>query len=1428
MKPISECCGREERRSVDVFLKTIPSILFAVLAVASSLAADAPKSPPGLTFANVPYGRHERQVLDFFQAKSATPTPVVFYVHGGSWLNGDKSRVDQVSRYLAAGISVVSINYRYIPQAQADGLVPPVKGPLMDAARALQFVRSKAAEWNLDKERIGGTGVSAGGCSVLWLAFHPDMAEPDSADPIARESTRLWCAAVSLAQTTLDPQQMKEWTPNSRYGGHAFGIGSFAQFVAKRGTILPWIAEYSPYALVSADDPPVYLNYLGYGDATPALGQDAKDPTHTPNFGVKLQEKCRATGIPCELVYRGAPEVKHAQVVDYLLAQLKANAKPAKLSAAVTKPDALELGFAKPPSSAKPGVWWLWMNGNVTREGITRDLEEMARQGIGRALLYDLAGFRNDRSPKGSVDFLGPQWRELFRHAVSEAARVGIELEANQCSGYNSGGPWIPVEHSSQRLIWSEKKVEGPVKFDALLPMPTPVVDKHYRDIAVLAFRTNAPPPEDAKATYATAAQSTTAYRMGAERAIDGNTNGAWGFSSLTFTGGILPGTGARDVRPWWQLDLAEDAVVDEIVLWRRNDAGIRNDELDNAEVSVLDAQKQELWRTKLGRVEQPSVHLKIEARGDGKARHVRIEKPGVLAIAEVQVFSGGRNIALGKPASRKRIQDWEAKAVRIVSGAPVEFRSGPGPAAVGAPDVVPESMLDLSDKLDAQGRLVWDAPPGSWTVLRFGHSSLGMKTHYSADAGSGYEVDPMSREAMDLHFAAHHEKLIADAGAHAGKTLRGFFMDSFEAGAPNWTPQFRAEFQRRRGYDLTPYLPALTGLIVQSGEVTERFLWDYRRTIADLFAEHFYGRATELCRERGLAFQAEAYGGYFDVLQNLGRITTPCGEFWSSPTRVPDALTPFISPMDSSMSAAASAGHIYGRRIIHACGFIGYDKWQTHPFLLKSYADRAFCEGINQLASGVFAHQPQLDARPGLCPPWGCITDRNITWWPQSHAWHAYLARCSFLLQQGLPVTDVCSFRGEGTPYTFSPEPALIPAGHSADECNAEVILTRMSVKDGRLVLPDGMSYRVLTLPDERAMTPRLLRKITALVEAGATVVGPKPTHSPSLQNHPACDDEVRQLADVLWGDCDGKTITEHRHGQGKVIWGRSLREVLADIPTAPDFEYASTQKDASARWSHRRTDDAEIYFIANLRNRAQTLECTFRVHGKAPELWMPDTGAITPIVAYEEVNERTRLTLPFEPLGSAFVLFRRAAETTRIAPLTKANGSAMPAPLTIPGPWKLSFPAASGAPASTTFAKLISWTKHPEPGVKYFSGTATYHKEIAIPASHLRSDATLHLDLGQVREIAEVRLNGIDLGILWKPPFRADITRAAKPGKNQLEVRITNLWPNRLIGDQSLPEAERIAHTPDTSFKKESPLLDSGLLGPVTIKTTPCDDQP
>jgi len=1194
----------------------------------------------------------------------------------------------------------------------------------------------------------------------------------------------------------------------------------------------------------------------------------------------------------------------------------------------------LETGFAAPPASARPRVWWCWLDSNITKEGITRELEEMSRQGIGKAMIWDAGSdvYQGTVAPpkKGPVGFLSPGWLEMFRHAVAEADRLGIELSLYECNGWSLGGPWITPELTGQRLNWSEKRVKGGAKIDEVLPVPnTPrgVNDNFYRDVAVMAFRV--PPEVAAQAVVLSAAtQSSVTSYWAAHLAVDGITGGLRQDYSYVETA-------ADDASPWWQLDLGKETPVEEIEIWRKTaDSG--DLEISNADVIVLDGNKQELWRKNLGEFKGASVRLKLEPAAN--ARFVRIEKPkGVLSFAEVFVFSGGRNIIR---TDGKRVRDWMTKTAQVGStGDPAVWKAGLDWEDVATPDVEPGTMVDLKDKMDASGRLVWDAPAGDWTILRLGHTAGTSRTKSSTAEGWGYEVNELSKKSAETQFSSLTQKCIDAAGPLTGKSFRYVFIDSWESIVPSWTEGFREEFQRRRGYDLSPYFPALTGRIVENAGVTDRFLWDFRRTIADLSADNLFGRTAELCHAKGLQLESEAYGGsYFDNLQTLGRTDVPFGEFWSYISGPPDVLRPnlgifslrdgFSRPIEAAVKTAASAAHTYGKKVVGSESWTAPDYWRMYPFLMKAEGDRAMCEGINHFIAGSYTHQPDPEAKPpGLRYLWSPIGNYKNTWWGQSRAWHDYLTRCSYLLQQGLYVADFACFRGEGVPYSLRLDPAQFPPGYSYDECNAEVLLTRMSVKDGKIVLPDGMSYRVLVLPDATSMTPRVLRKIAEMVEAGATVVGPKPTVSPSLENYPACDNEVSGLADKVWGPCDGKTVTEHAYGKGKVVWGKPLPEVLQSEKIKPDFEYVSSQNDPVVRWIHRTDQGAEIYYVANQRNRPEELECTFRVGGKAPELWHPDTGMITHPAVYDEADGRTRMPLHLDPLGSAFVVFRSPAKADRIVSLSKdgkplfpggscpaketpmvevleeaadpvtkireaaptttgakaspagatsnspgqasappwdpkktepcPEGAASPngtnaapskpvikiwetgkyemktasgkpitvesgpitAPIEIAGPWEVKFPPGLGAPASAVFDKLASWTNHAEAGIKYFSGTATYVKEIEIPADFVGK--SLYLDLGKVNELAGVRLNGKDLGTLWKPPFLVDVSQAVKPGKNLLEVKVTNRWANRLIGDQFLPEAERITHnTDDKHFAKNSTLQESGLLGPVMIR--------
>ena len=1063
----------------------------------------------------------------------------------------------------------------------------------------------------------------------------------------------------------------------------------------------------------------------------------------------------------------------------------------------------LARGFVSPPESAKPHTWWHWMNGNVTKEGITADLEAMQRVGIGGAQIFNpLEGI-----PDGPAPYMSAKWLDMFRFAASEAERLGMELCFHNCAGWSSsGGPWIKPAQAMQTITISETKAKGPSHFHALLPQPKTTLD-YYRDIAVLAFPT-------------------------------------------------------------------------------------------------------------------PSGKERIEQLA-----------PKTLAEQEYQY---------GMQPDSKEVP---AKAVLPIAG-----------------------IVDLTSHLGPKGKLTWDVPMGKWTILRIGHTPTGAQNAPSPVAGRGLECDKLSPEGVDAHWAGGIEPILKHLGPLAGKTVNNCLIDSYEVGDNNWTPKFRDEFIKRRGYDPIPFLPTISGRYVGSGELSERFLWDFRRTLCDLFAENYYNRFAEHCRKHGLKFSVEPYDGPFECPQVGAKADIVMGEFWA---------TTDLNGIGAvnTVKLAATVANTHGIPIVGAESFTGspgqYSNWLGHPGMLKPEGDAMWCLGLNRFIFHTTAHQPWLDKFPGMTMgQWGTHFGRTNTWWEQSKPWMQYIARSQYLLQQGRTVADVLFFAGEAAPNGGVFKPELKAKGYEYDVIGTDLIMA-LTVKDGLVRTPVGGTYRILVLPDTEWMTPELAKKVRELVQAGATVIGPKPKKSPSLANYPACDAELAKIADGLWSAKPG----ERKVGQGKVITGQSVEQVLAAEKVQPDF--TALGDEAKLGFIHRAVDGVDIYFVANQRRSPQTVDCSFRVAGRRPELWDAQTGDIQPAPMWRVENGLAIVTLDLDQAGSVFVVFRQpaaapsdpivklacstvaaprkmhkleiqkavygafgkpdgktvdvtaklaglvkngqlevtanndlagdpakeivkelridyvldgvaqsvvvrendvlrlpseemldmppaprlsiedgqlfltAAENDRYT-LTMASGEkkavvidSLPKPVEPTDSWEVTFQEGRGAPPKATFDKLISWPERAEAGIKYFSGTAVYRKTVNIPADRFGDNRSLLLDLGSVKEIAEVRLNGQDLGILWKSPFRVDVTKAAKPGDNELEVQVTTLWPNRLIGDEQYPDdcqwdgihlkqwpewmqkgqprpvKERLTFTTWKHWHKDSPLQPSGLLGPVKLLT-------
>ncbi|MBD3384678.1 glycoside hydrolase family 2, partial [candidate division KSB1 bacterium] len=732
-----------------------------------------------------------------------------------------------------------------------------------------------------------------------------------------------------------------------------------------------------------------------------------------------------------------------------------------------------------------------------------------------------------------------------------------------------------------------------------------------------------------------------------------------------------------------------------------------------------------------------------------------------------------------------------------------------------------------------------------------------------------GLSIDHLDSGPLEFYFNTVVDTLLADAGDLLGKSLKYLHTDSWEMGPVSWTAKFREEFRQRRGYDMTPYLAVLAGKIVDSRDISNRFLADVRRTIGDCIADNHYARFAELAHGYGLKIHPESGGPHsapIDALLCLGRNDIPMGEFWAR------SQTHRIRDQDRLFGKqAASAAHIYGKKLVNAEGFttIG-PQWQKDPWDLKPVADRVFCEGVNRIFFHQFSCSPPDFGKPGFESFAGTHINPNVTWWEKAPAWTGYLSRCQFLLQQGLFVADVCYYYGDDVP-NFVPLKSIDPSlgfGYDYDMINTEVLLQRMSFDNGRFVLPDGMSYRILVLPEQNRIRPAVLQKLAGWVKSGATVVGPRPLKSPGLANYPQCDSLVKALSAAMWGQCNGYSIKAHSYGKGRVFWNRPLRRILLSDGVLPDFDYKSRQEGTLFDFIHRRVDDTDIYFVINRNSDWREAECRFRVD-KIPEVWNPASGETERQVLFSVEEGLVSMPLRLEPYGSRFIVFRSKAKTAYSVTLQRngrdlfaepgepvpdfapakfaigksgkmslqawragryevksgrktvaqINVDTIPDPVAITGPWELIFPHGWGAPASVVFETLQTWTRSSDPGIRYFSGTALYRKTIDLPAAYVSVDRSCCLDLGRVKNIAEVRVNGKFAAILWKRPFRVDITDLIRAGSNDLEIEITNLWPNRLIGDCFLPEEERYAQTNITKFDKSSPLMPSGLLGPVRL---------
>ncbi len=743
-----------------------------------------------------------------------------------------------------------------------------------------------------------------------------------------------------------------------------------------------------------------------------------------------------------------------------------------------------------------------------------------------------------------------------------------------------------------------------------------------------------------------------------------------------------------------------------------------------------------------------------------------------------------------------------------------------------------PDAVVDLTARMEASGRLVWDAPAGEWVVVRFVCSNHGQHLIVPSPNSNGPMIDFVDPAATEFHLRHMADRILAKLGREdfRGTAFKFMEFDSMELEqGVLWSDRFDQDFERWRGYSPIRYLPLMAGWKLADEDMDQRFRYDFKLAVSDQLIFSHYVTGSRLLRDVGLELVAEAGGPGppvwntcpVDAIKATGAVDVPRGEFWIAPPNI------------WLVKEIASASHVYGKTLVDAESFTTWQRWSHGPHDFKRLADRAFCDGLNHLTFHTFAMTPPEAGLPGRAYHAGSDINPAAPWWPMAKPWIDYLARCSHVLRQGLFVGDVCYFYGEQAPNFHPPRqrtetrrtaPAPLGPGYDYDVCDAQSILTRMRVEGGRLVLPDGMSYAILALPDQDFMSLPVLEKIAELVAAGATAVGPKPRRSVGVRGAAAHDEAVRRLADKLWGACDGTTITSHPYGRGLILWGPTWRDVLNGKGIGPDFHVVDEAERDNLDYIHRRADSRDIYFVSNKTMDWKTLDCVFRVADGRPEYWNPVNGRIESCGAFAAAKGGTQVTLTLPPAGSVFVVFGPPTEGTHEG-ITYADKTGAAPTLAIEGPWKLVFPGTFGAPAAVQLDRLKSWTDSDLPAVKYFSGVVVYEKTFEVPAETVTGARRLTLDLGDVKEAASVRVNGREVGTVWTPPYRLDVTGVVAPGANTLRIEVANLLANRIIGDLAHPDGgvfttSNVIDGPKAPLTAASPLHPSGLLGPVLIK--------
>lgn len=1090
----------------------------------------------------------------------------------------------------------------------------------------------------------------------------------------------------------------------------------------------------------------------------------------------------------------------------------------------------LEKDFLHPPKTAKPWVFWYWMNGNVSKEGITADLEAMKSVGLGGAYLMFIKDTVNPSVYKPAVSQLSKPWFEMVAFAITEAKRLNLELGFHVSDGFAlAGGPWITPDQSMQKVVWSKLNINGGKAFKGSLPQPT-TNESYYKDIAIYAY----PTTYHNQSTITTNPVVTTSNGVKADFLSKPNSKESF----------------KTDTEAWIQYAFEQPFICRTIII-RTNGNNYQSHRL------IIQSSNDGINFTTITRLEPPR-HGWQDADADvthsipsTTAKYFRFvydkngTEPGSEDVDNAK-WKPSLKISGIELSGEPTIHQYESKNAEV-------WRISKRTTNQQLPDslCIPFNKLINITAFYKNGILNWNAPNGKWTIIRIGHTSTGHKNE-TAGGGKGLECDKFNNQAISLQFNQWFNKIYNCVDeATAKEVIKVFHVDSWECGSQNWSNNFLSEFNKRRGYNLLPYLPTMAGIAITSSAKSEQILFDVRQTIADLIVDVFYGTLNKLAAQKQLQFSAESVAPTMlsDGMQHYSKVDLPMGEFWNnSPTH--------DKPND--MLDAISAAHIYGKNIVQAEAFTTVRmNWGEHPGSLKTLGDRNFALGINKMVLHVFTHNPFMDKAPGVTLDGvGLYYQRNQTWFKQSKAWIDYLARCQAILQLGKPVADIAVFTGEelprrsilpdrlvntlpgifgkekvdaelkrlaneGQPMQQKPDGVsnqlnnFEPAnwvnslnGYAYDSFNPDALLHLAKVENGNIVLPGGASYKLLILPANIKMNPdniisnASVKKMIQLLQDGATIlmdtIYRKAFASNGLQ---------------LVFSHDKKDVSITSIGKGRVVLTPYQASSFTNLGVEKDVEILSKNIDPSTIvYTHKKLEDADVYFISNQTDKNLKLEASFNIIGEQPEIWSSTTGLISDARRGEFKNGRTTVWIELAANSSMFIVFRKKIDKYNRA-FAKCLGDN--SSFAIEGGWKLKFDTSLGGVSENIIMdSLQDLSKNSDFKIKYYSGTICYSNKF-----ELDEVSNVFVELDEIYNIATIKINGIECGTLWTKPYQLDISKAVEKGINTIEIEVVNTWHNRLIGDHAVPENKRVTFTTAPYRLEGKPLLPTGLVGEVRI---------